>query len=182
MSNYKNRSRSIARERYWEKHDKSSYTCPDCGRTEKEIPGTLEVHHKAGNAYDNSLDNLVGLCNLCHCLREEKKPPIREIKALRDSESDVSNESLEIPHIVWCFIDDRVQKALDTPYVNPFSVWWNEWENYAENSAAMGIIDDPDVSPATILAALEQVAGAEIRYADDGYPTGAVEVWGVQLS
>jgi hypothetical protein len=85
MSGYKDRSRRIARELFWEENDRKSYVCPDCGRTEDEINGKFEVHHKNGEPMDNRPENHVGLCRLCHNLREEKKPSIESIKTLRNS-------------------------------------------------------------------------------------------------
>lgn len=70
----KNSSRTIARKRFWSENDKSQYSCADCNRTEQEIQGTFEVHHKNGNPYDNRLENLVGVCSVCHAIREDRKP------------------------------------------------------------------------------------------------------------
>jgi len=81
---FKNRSRKIARKRFWREYDKSEYQCPDCGRGVEEIRSqTFEVHHIDGDPYNNSMDNLVGLCRLCHNIREGKKPSLNEIKELR---------------------------------------------------------------------------------------------------
>jgi hypothetical protein len=91
----KNTSRSIARKRYWNEHDKSRYECPDCGRSEEQIHGTFEVHHQNGNAYDNRLENLIAVCGLCHAIRENRKPggaviqtALRELKTRQSTESD----------------------------------------------------------------------------------------------
>lgn len=83
MSDFKSRSRRLARERYWEEIDRDSYQCPDCNRSEGEIVGTFEVHHKNGEAMDNRPENHVALCRLCHMLREGKKPSDRHIRNLR---------------------------------------------------------------------------------------------------
>lgn len=84
MSNYKNRSRTIARKVYWDEHDENDYQCPDCGRSIGEIrQDVFEVHHIDGDPYNNSLENLIGLCRMCHNIREDKKPSISEIKKLR---------------------------------------------------------------------------------------------------
>lgn len=92
MDGFKNRSRKLARESYWEKHDRDTYECPDCGRTEKEIKGRFEVHHKNGEPMDNRPKNQVGLCRVCHNLREEKKPSIEEIRNLRDGVSEQTQD------------------------------------------------------------------------------------------
>lgn len=83
MSNYKDRSRRLARESYWDDKDRDAYECPDCGRSQDEICGGFEVHHKNGEPLDNRPENRVGLCRLCHNLREDKKPSKRQIRNLR---------------------------------------------------------------------------------------------------
>jgi len=88
MSKFKDKSRRIARERYWEENDRSEYTCPDCGRKESEISEWFEVHHKNGEPMDNRPENHVALCPACHNLREDKKPSIEQIRRLRDEVSE----------------------------------------------------------------------------------------------
>lgn len=85
VKEFKNRSRKLARESYWEAHDRDTYECPDCGRGEDEIKGRFEVHHKNGEPLDNRPENRVALCRVCHNLREDKKPSIKQIENLRDS-------------------------------------------------------------------------------------------------
>jgi nucleoside 2-deoxyribosyltransferase len=92
MSGYKDRSRKLARESYWQRHDRDSYECPDCGRTEDEIQGRFEVHHKNGEPLDNRPENRVGLCRLCHNLREDKKPSIEQIRNARDGLTDDNDQ------------------------------------------------------------------------------------------
>jgi len=65
-------NREQARRTYWNEHDRESYRCADCQRSRRQIRGRFEVHHKDGNPSNNDLSNLVGLCRLCHNLREEK--------------------------------------------------------------------------------------------------------------
>lgn len=84
MSQFKDRSRRIARELYWERHDRGTYECPDCSRTEDELIGALEVHHKNGEPMDNRPENHVALCRPCHNLREGKKPSLDELENMRD--------------------------------------------------------------------------------------------------
>jgi hypothetical protein len=81
----KSESRKIARERYWSEHDRQTYHCPDCGRPSDKIEGTFEVHHKNGSAYDNRMNNLIGLCGLCHALREDKHPSKDRVRTLVES-------------------------------------------------------------------------------------------------
>lgn len=96
MTDYKDRSRKLARESYWQRHDRDSYECPDCGRAEGEIQGCFEVHHKNGEPLDNRTENRVGLCRLCHNLREDKKPSIEQIRNARDALND-DNDQVDAP-------------------------------------------------------------------------------------
>ena len=81
---WKRKSRKLAREMFWEKHDREAYECPDCGRKEEELLNTFEVHHKDGQPMDNRPENHVALCRPCHNLREAKKPSYEETKNIRD--------------------------------------------------------------------------------------------------
>ena len=51
--------------------ERDGYTCQICGATEN---GTndyeLDIHHKDGNRFNNSEDNLVTLCRSCHRIAE----------------------------------------------------------------------------------------------------------------
>lgn len=87
MTDFKDRSRKLARQRYWEENKREGYRCPDCGRSEKEIVGSFEVHHKNGEPMDNRPENHVALCRLCHNLREDKKPSKKQIRNLRDQQT-----------------------------------------------------------------------------------------------
>lgn len=89
---FKDKSRRLARESYWQTHDRDSYHCPDCGRSEDEITGKFEVHHKNGQPLDNRPENRVALCRLCHNLREGKKPSIEAIKQVRNAISTQPDE------------------------------------------------------------------------------------------
>ena len=47
------------------------HQCENCNLTEwLNNPIPLELHHKNGNSYDNSLENLMLLCPNCHALTE----------------------------------------------------------------------------------------------------------------
>lgn len=81
---WKRRSRKLARQIFWQSNDKNSYKCPDCGRGHDEVR-RFEVHHKNGTATDNSISNLVGLCRVCHKIREGKKPSLESVRNLRNS-------------------------------------------------------------------------------------------------
>ncbi|SEH40108.1 hypothetical protein SAMN05192561_101591 [Halopenitus malekzadehii] len=91
-SKWKRRSRKIAREMYWEKHERGAYECPDCGRQEEQLLNTFEVHHKDGQPMDNRPENHIALCRPCHNLREGKKPSIEEIQNIRDSLDEEEDE------------------------------------------------------------------------------------------
>lgn len=100
-----NRSRKIARERFWDEHDKASYSCPDCGRQQAEGVD-IEVHHKQGEVMDNRLESLVGLCRVCHALRENRKPAYDWIEQLRDDHADTSDISFSSD--LERFVDSQV--------------------------------------------------------------------------
>jgi len=78
----KDNSRSKARRRYWKYNDKTEYECPDCGRNIRQLRNGFEVHHKDGDARNNNMANLVGLCRPCHNIREGKKPSVNDYRYL----------------------------------------------------------------------------------------------------
>lgn len=84
MSQQKKHERSQARDIFWSKHERVAYACPDCGRRESSLRSGIEVHHKDGDTSNNQIDNLIGVCRVCHSIREAKKPSLNEIKLLRD--------------------------------------------------------------------------------------------------
>lgn len=69
--------------KYWNNHHRESYTCPDCGRSKDQLSNGFEVHHIDGDPTNNQLKNLVGLCTVCHKLREGKKPTMASIREFR---------------------------------------------------------------------------------------------------
>jgi hypothetical protein len=125
-----NRSRKIARERFWGEHDKSSYSCPDCSHSEGQILGTFQVHHQNGDPHDNRIENLVGLCGVCHRLREGKKPSIDRIQALRDSSKPALDETDRrfIERCV-CYCGD----ASTRDYADNLSVWMQFYNSHLVN-------------------------------------------------
>jgi len=170
----KNKSRKIARERYWNEHDKETYQCPDCGREEDEIQRGFEVHHDSGDAFDNSVDNLVALCNFCHCIREGRKPPIDAIEKVQNDLSEVTadksesvvkspefeppNDDRYIPMGVYQFVNKRV-RARSQPWANPLGFWWDIFQQssfYEENHSRLDLMNG-----------LEEYSPAEIRYVGD---------------
>jgi len=52
------------RENWWNIHDKSSYLCPDCGRTQAEHGKAWQVHH-----IKRQPGKIVALCTPCHKIR-----------------------------------------------------------------------------------------------------------------
>jgi hypothetical protein len=52
--------------RFWNRHDKSEYTCPSCGRGDEDIGDAWEVHHKDGDPFNGHAVNLVAVCHNCH--------------------------------------------------------------------------------------------------------------------
>jgi hypothetical protein len=82
MGQSKNSSRSVARRKYWDDKVMTEYSCPDCGRGLGQLRNGFEVHHVDGDATNNDMDNLVGLCRPCHNIREGKKPSINDYQFL----------------------------------------------------------------------------------------------------
>jgi len=54
------------RERFWERHDRESYTCPMCEYEARSVPGEFEVHHIDGDWLNGHPINLVAICHRCH--------------------------------------------------------------------------------------------------------------------
>lgn len=54
-------------------HKHSTLICQDCGISEEEFHGIIDVHHKDGNKKNNKPENLVILCRTCHKIRHNKK-------------------------------------------------------------------------------------------------------------
>jgi len=61
--------RANDRERWWSIHDKETYICPDCGRTQDEHNEQWHVHHLNGVP-----GKIVALCNGCHLVRHGADP------------------------------------------------------------------------------------------------------------
>lgn len=164
------RSRRIARERYWKKHDKDSYNCPDCGRGEDEIVGVFQVHHKSGTPHDNRLGHLVALCGFCHRLREGKKPSLRRITQFKNASNKTG--SPQLPSLVERFIDRRVclcSEGRNYGWVEPIQLWFDTFEAFGgyEN----GELDD--ASKTMLLDALRAAPETTIEWEGK---TGAMPV------
>lgn len=84
IDRFKDRSRTLARDAFWDTHDITAYMCPDCGRGYETVT-EFHVHHRDGNALNNHPDNLIGLCVVCHRLREDKKPSLAALRNFRDT-------------------------------------------------------------------------------------------------
>ncbi len=166
---HKDRSRNLARDRFWEEHDKESYRCPGCGRGIDETDYPVEVHHKNGEPFDNSKENLVGLCRLCHMLREGKKPSVEQIRELRDQYDEMT---VEVPDSAYFYVMNRTREPVDPPWVNPIGVYWDDYESYFEETPLI----DEKATITGLLNALEMFDGVEIEYS-----SGGVQVWGREL-
>jgi hypothetical protein len=71
--------RAVDRKRWWEIHDRETYVCPDCGRTQAEHGRPWEVHHLDGVAGD-----CVALCRTCHKVRHGARRRDLELGAWKD--------------------------------------------------------------------------------------------------
>lgn len=167
MSDVSNKSRRLARERYWSEHEKSSYTCPDCGRGESEIVGTFQVHHKTGTPHDNRMESLVGLCGACHRLRENKKPSIKRIEKLRDHDHEISLREAD-----WLFVDEYVcmcAEGENSDWHDSLKTWMRLYEQHLD---AIDVV--PPRPPEIHLPEfLHSLSGSHVQHSD-----GAVTVTG----
>lgn len=84
------------------------YRCECCSGTtwfDKPIP--LELHHKNGNHYDNSLDNLEILCSNCHSAKHGYGQTIKYtvedvVKKVKETKKQVENKKEKI--VKYCSI------------------------------------------------------------------------------
>ena len=102
----RNRRRISARgrhtNRYWKRHDKGTYQCPDCDRGVESV-WRFEVHHIDGNPLNGDPDNHVALCFECHCQRhgkEVKRETLEEWKTRADElgEKEIASYGLSATH------------------------------------------------------------------------------------
>lgn len=155
------RSRKIARERYWNEYDKDSYNCPDCGRGQDEIVGVFQVHHKSGTPHDNRLEHLVGLCGFCHRLRENKKPSLRRIRQFKKQSNKAA--SPQLPALVERFIERRAclcSEGRSYAWVEPIQLWFDAFASFAGHEK--GELDD--ASKSTLLDALRAAPETTIEW------------------
>jgi hypothetical protein len=140
----KDRHRRLARERFWDEHDRSEYECPDCGRSKPDV-GKFEVHHKDGDPHNNSIQNLIGLCRYCHCVREDRKPPMEAIVAMREVNS--SNHTLQqVDRRVVNFVQDQTEEPPHDAYVEPFDMLIREFEREYSVEANDALIRDMEIA------------------------------------
>lgn len=161
----KNRTQEFARERFWGEHDTQSYQCPDCGRGRDELRDGFEMYHKDGNVYDNRIDNLIGLCRPCHNLRKGKKPSFEDIRRLRDAVHPEGAGTSSVPTSVLMFLLHRVADPPHTPWSNPFSLWWNEYEKFVKQSTKFLREEEPE-PPGELLRGLTEQCGASLEMHD----------------
>lgn len=98
---YEDRSRRLAREMFWEDHDRDTYQCPDCGRAEDELRRRFEVHHEDGRPLNNTDGNRIALCPMCHCIREGRKPSMEDIKHFRQVSKSTNEPGLSEPLTIY---------------------------------------------------------------------------------
>jgi hypothetical protein len=133
MTDYTDKSRRLARETYWQVHDRDTYECPDCGRSEEELQGTFEVHHKNGQPLDNRLENRVALCRVCHLLREGKKPSQAAIQRLRDQYANAAEPSLPESVRVYCEEIPPIGSE-GRPWTDSLGVWMSFYQDWCDRT------------------------------------------------
>jgi 5-methylcytosine-specific restriction endonuclease McrA len=161
MTDYTNKSRRLARETYWQVHDRDTYECPDCGRSEGQLQGTFEVHHKNGEPLDNRLENRVALCRACHMLREDKKPSLAAIKQLRDQYTAATEPSLPDSVRVYCEEIPPIGSEC-RPWVDPLAVWMSFYQDWCDDAGY-----EP-AAPDSLVSGLREHCDAVIEWKDGG--------------
>jgi len=116
MQDYKSRSRKMARDVFWDSHEKDEYECPDCGRRSQDVV-QFEVHHSDGNPYNNDPENLVALCKACHAIREDRKPAPDSIELVLSQFENVPEHG-SVP-IEWT---DHILDLLHSQLYSGFSI------------------------------------------------------------
>ena len=75
--------RARHRREFWQRHDRETYRCPDCGRLESHaaVRG-FQVHHCDEDPTNGDPENLVALCRACHQERHghQRRPDLNEWK------------------------------------------------------------------------------------------------------
>jgi len=158
-----NRSRHIARERYWETHEKGSYVCPDCGRREEQIVDTFHVHHQSKDPYDNRLDSLIGLCGFCHRLREGKKPSLERIQRFRE-ESIAGDDNERYDPRIRSFISKFAclcSEGREYRWTDCIEVWWRRFDSHLEGWG----YQLNDELRTELICALQQLSETELQWA-----------------
>lgn len=80
--------RTVDRKKWWETHDKETYECPDCGRTNDHPEfRQWEVHHINGEP-----GNVVALCQKCHNVRHGAERKSISVEWWKDEFLSVGNE------------------------------------------------------------------------------------------
>lgn len=168
MSDFDDRSRRLARERYWQQHSKAEYECPDCGRGQEQVVDEFQVHHKSGDPHDNRIEQLVGLCGFCHRLREDKKPSLKRIEQFRNQElensetdagSNPENKQYDRPLIytagrmMWHNSEDSTYRAaidekqdIEADFLHPHDTYFDHGGDFVSGCVAedIGMIDQAD--------------------------------------
>jgi len=85
-------ARSKHRTKYWKRHDKETYECPDCGRGVTEVD-QLDVHHKDENPLNGAWSNLIGLCHRCHLARHGREYDPQSLEDWKDGFLNLNAEA-----------------------------------------------------------------------------------------
>lgn len=70
--------------RYWKGRDPLETQCADCGVLATEVEH-FQIHHKNGRDFDNSPENLVGLCISCHRDRHREMDTVTTIEEWKEA-------------------------------------------------------------------------------------------------
>lgn len=166
----KDSHRRLARKVFWEKYDRETYECPDCGRTEGQLIRKFEVHHKGGHPMDNRPENLIALCRPCHNLREGKKPSIEEIRHLRsqasgDSEVESKGES-GTPSVYLAGSMDNDSAEHDT-WRASVAEWGDNGTYRYTGSTPLQVNSPAEVSTSHGCGVVKDIAGKDMELVDD---------------
>ena len=73
------KARDTGRMVFWSAFDREDYACPICGSD-----GPFEVHHRDGDALNNHLVNLIGICHLCHSAEHRRRKRLETLDNWKD--------------------------------------------------------------------------------------------------
>jgi len=79
--------RDTARKLFWSEHDKDSYKCAVCSRSDVRI----DVHHRDGDPFNNHMVNLIGVCHRCHTNHHSRQKRFESLKSWKESFEELGN-------------------------------------------------------------------------------------------